>query len=163
MPVWSGPQTKQRWLPFLNVCNVSLLADLQNSTPTMITLQWTCHVPYSEQLRKLKIYSLEIRRERYMILFLYKILIGTYPNPGLDLSSIHQNTRTGIKVTPKINLRARVQTIRRASFINKAPQLFNILPLKLRQPKYINNPTPKYVDKFKKRCWPLPWNHPWHS
>ena len=111
-----------------------------------------CHVPYSERLRKLNIYSLERRRERYMILFLYKILIGTYPNPGLDLSSIDRNTRTGIKVTPKINLHAPdwVQTIRGASFFNKAPQLFNILPLKLRQPKYINNPTPKYVEKFKK-------------
>ena len=87
-----------------------------------------------------------------MILFLYKIVIGTYPNPGLDLSSIDRNTRNGIKVTPKLNLKAPdwVQTIRGASFFNKAPQLFNILPLKLRQPKYINNPTHKYVEKFKR-------------
>ena len=111
-----------------------------------------CQVKYSERLKKLKIYSLERRQERYMILFLYKIVIGTYPNPGLDLSSIDRNTRNGIKVTPKLNLKAPdwVLTIRGASFFNKAPQLFNLLPLKLRQPKYINNPSQKYVKKFKR-------------
>ena len=45
------------------------------------------HTDYWERLKNLKIYSLERRRERYMILFLYKIMIGTYPNPGLDINS----------------------------------------------------------------------------
>ena len=110
-----------------------------------------CRVSYNERLQKLKIYSLERRRERYMILFLHKIIIGEYPNPGLDLTSVQRVSRQGIKINPKIDLHAPdwVQTIRGASFFNKAPQLFNLLPLKLRQPKYLHNPTPKNVNKFK--------------
>ena len=112
-----------------------------------------CQVNYNERLKKLKINSLERRRERYMILFLHKIIIGEYPNPGLDLTSVQRITRQGIKITQKIDLHAPdwVQTIRGASFFNKAPQLFNLLPTKLRQPKYLHNPTPKNVDRFKTR------------
>ena len=110
-----------------------------------------CQVNYWERLKKLKIYSLERRRERYMILFLHKILIGVYPNPGMDLT-INPNSRLGITIKPKIDLRAPdwVKTVRGASFFNKAPQLFNILPIELRQPKYHVNPTPKNIRKFKK-------------
>ena len=87
-----------------------------------------------------------------MILFLYKILIGTFPNPVRDISSINQNTRTGIKETLKIDLSACdwVQTIQGASFFSKAQHLFNILPLKLRQPKQIDKPATKNVQKFKR-------------
>ena len=110
----------------------------------------TCHTNYWERLRKLKIYSLERRRERYMILFLHKILIGEYPNPGMDLN-INPNSRNGITIRPKLDLRAPewVKTVRGASFFNKAPQLFNILPIELRHPKYHINPTPKRIEHFK--------------
>ena len=36
----------------------------------------TCTTNYWQRLKELKIYSLERRRERYMILFMYKILLG---------------------------------------------------------------------------------------
>ena len=61
---------------------------------------YTCHTDYWQRLKLLKIYSLERRRERYMILFLYKICIGTYPNPGLDLSTLVDDPRTGITIAP---------------------------------------------------------------
>ena len=86
-----------------------------------------------------------------MILFLYKICIGTYPNPGLDLSTLVDDPRTGITIAPKLDLRADswVSTVRGASFFNKAPQLFNIIPKELRQHKYLTNPTPKHIEEFK--------------
>ena len=110
-----------------------------------------CTTDYWQRLKALKIYSLERRRERYQILFLYKIIIGKYPNPGLDLSSIQIPGRHSIKFRPKINLRSRdwVQTVRGASFFNKAPKLFNILPEQLRHPRYLINPTLEDEQQFK--------------
>ena len=110
-----------------------------------------CKVNYWQRLKKLKIYSLERRRERYQILFLYKILIGKYPNPGFDSDFINLCSRNGVRVKSKINLKTKhwVRSIRGASFFNKAPKLFNILPKELRHPKYINKPTPKLEDEFK--------------
>ena len=113
---------------------------------------YKCTTAYWERLEKLKIYSLQRRRERYMILFLYKIMIGAYPNPGFDLSATTYDERNGFKIKPKLNLRAKqwVSTIRASSFFNRVPKLFNILPLELRDPKWLCvAPTKLNVDKFK--------------
>ena len=60
-----------------------------------------CTTKYWERLKKLKIYSHQRRRERYMIIFMYKIMIGAYPNPGFDLLSTTYDERNGIKVKPR--------------------------------------------------------------
>ena len=65
-----------------------------------------CNTDYWQRLSQLKIYSLESRRERYMILFLYKILTKTYPNPGFDLTNLNLDSRSGITVPPKQDLTA---------------------------------------------------------
>ena len=44
-----------------------------------------CNTPYHKRLRQRKIYSLERRRERYLIIYTYKIVIGLVPNPGLQI------------------------------------------------------------------------------
>ena len=62
-----------------------------------------CTVDYWERLKQLKAYSLERRRERYIIIFMYKIINQLYPNPGIDLSFIVLNMRQGIKI-PKIKM-----------------------------------------------------------
>ena len=41
-----------------------------------------CNVGYTERLQRLKLYSLERRRERYQILYVYKILLGLVLNHG---------------------------------------------------------------------------------
>ena len=58
-----------------------------------------CTTNYWERLKTLKIYSLERRRERFMILYMYKIVIELAPNPGFILD---YNDRTKRKVIPKI-------------------------------------------------------------
>ena len=77
--------------------------------------------------------------------------MGTYPNPGFDLSSVTQNNRNGIQIPPKINLKAPdwVQTVRGASFFTKGPKLFNILPQELRTQQYLIDPTQEDIKKFK--------------
>ena len=86
-----------------------------------------------------------------MILFLYKIMIGAYPNPGFDLSGIRQNDRTGITITPKLNLQADgwVRAARGSSFFNRGPKLYNILLKELRDVKYMVEPTPANIEIFK--------------
>ena len=42
-----------------------------------------CRINYWIQLKTLKLFSLERRTERYMILFLYKIMIKDYPKPKI--------------------------------------------------------------------------------
>ena len=58
-----------------------------------------CSCDYWERLRELRIFSLERRRERYMILYLYKVVIGLVPNPGFE--RIPFNERTGLKFEVK--------------------------------------------------------------
>ena len=43
---------------------------------------------YWERMKRVKIYSVERRRERYIILYTWKVLHNLYPNPGLKLSEL---------------------------------------------------------------------------
>ena len=105
-----------------------------------------CNVHYHDRLKRLKIYSLERRRDRYTILYVYKIVLGTVPNPGLQYTNYE---RHGIKVTPKFNRKSMVQSIRNASFFVKGPLMYNKLPLHLRLTKWLTEPTAANVMKFK--------------
>ena len=111
-----------------------------------------CYVDYWERLKRLKIYSLERRRERYMILYMYKIFIGLAPDLGF-LSDF--TMRGGAKYFAKYNHHAssNVKSLRFSSFFTQGPRLFNLLPVNLRTP--IPTPTRKEQDKrmkwFKRR------------
>ena len=88
---------------------------------------------YWERLKILNLYSLQRRRERYAILYMWKILQGLVPNPGIEAST---NPRTGINLRlPKINNSspAWVQSLRQGSFNYRGSQLYNCLPIHLRQ------------------------------
>ena len=105
-----------------------------------------CNVNYHDRLKRLKIYSLERRRDRYTILYIYKIIIGTVPNPGLQYTNYE---RHGIKVTPKFKRNSVVQSIRNASFFVKGTLMYNNLPMYLRLTKWLTEPTAENVIKFK--------------
>jgi hypothetical protein len=57
-----------------------------------------CTTSYCDRLKALKIYSLERRRERYLILYIYKIIIGLVLNPGFI---ILYDPRRKLRVQPK--------------------------------------------------------------
>ena len=110
-----------------------------------------CTTPYPDRLKKLKIYSLERRRERYMICYVYKIVIGLVVNPGLTFS---YDSRRKIRAEPKTASRLVANWIRKArnsSFLSKAPKLYNTIPSNLRELEDISNPSKKHVNSFKNK------------
>ena len=95
------------------------------------------HLSYWDQLSKLKMYSLERRRESYIAIYIWKILEGTVPNVGSDSNAITAtwHARRGRECNiPKISTTAptRIQNIRRASFTVNGPRIFNSLPQYIR-------------------------------
>ena len=96
---------------------------------------------YHERLKALKIFSVERRRERFVILNMYKILKGIGPNPGIIFK---MNERTGVRaVVPQIksNTPTHIKNMRINSFGYLGPQLFNALPMELRNFEPANNTT----------------------
>ena len=88
---------------------------------------------YWDRLKKLKILSLQRRRERYCIIHVWKILNGLAPNDLEFQFSTHQ--RLGIRASiPPINKKAQlsVRTDYDKTFRVQAAQLFNVLPTDLR-------------------------------
>lgn len=107
------------------------------------------HLSYWEQLKKLNLYSLERRRERYTIIYVWKILEGLVPN--LDDSSerrleTHTHSRRGrLCKVPSLTSGApsSVQSLIDGSFAVRGPRLFNALPTEVR------NTASKSVEGFK--------------
>jgi hypothetical protein len=102
---------------------------------------------YWERLKKLKIYSLQRRRERYSIIYVWKVLYGEYPNPGIGLNQVfpaihceHQNR--GIDITAINERTSEITTghdsgenprFSQHSILNRCCKLFNAIPPSLRQ------------------------------
>ena len=88
---------------------------------------------YWDRLKKLKMLSLQRRRERYCIVHIWKILNEQAPNDlGIGFVT-HQ--RLGIKADiPPINIKAQmsVRADYDKTFRVRAAQLFNVLPMELR-------------------------------
>ena len=109
------------------------------------------HLTYWEQLDALTLYSLERRRERYIIIYTWKILEGQVPNIGpLDEGGVHatEHIRRGRIChvpTVKKGSSKQVQNQRCASFSVRGPRLFNSVP------KEIRNIHGCSTEKFKRR------------
>ena len=87
---------------------------------------------YWERLQLLNIYSLQRRRERYIILYTVKALNGSVPNPGFTLQT---NPRTGPRIkVPLMGLSSGIVTpkMKDRSLSVQGAKLFNILPRELR-------------------------------
>ena len=94
------------------------------------------HFDYWTQLKKLHLYSLERRRERYIIIYIWRILEHQVPDlTSGEIYSINEGGRLGRKSSfPSISNSAppEIKKIRYASLSSRGPQLFNILPAELR-------------------------------
>ena len=116
---------------------------------------------YWEQLRFLKLFSLERRRERYRIIYIWRILENQVPNistaDGVQKISAKWHMRRGRECTiPRVSRNASniVQSLAYASLPVHGQRLFNTLPAELR------NITGCSIDVFKCRLdrylWTIP-------
>ena len=107
-----------------------------------------CKTSYVDRLKDLKIYSLERRRERMQILYLYKMVLHVVPNAGFEWTYCPRNKTT---FKPKISKqRGWAHTIRNSSFSVIGPKLFNSLPRELRELPDLDKTTEQLISDFKK-------------
>ena len=105
---------------------------------------------YWERLSKYKMYSLERRRERYIIIYVWKILENLVPNINMHDAIRQTNTQPRLGRLCFVKARntsapAALQTIRHNFITTRGPILFNCLP------KEIRNITGSTVLNFKSK------------
>ena len=109
--------------------------------PSCVTRSKVCSEPiqgmdgldYWSRLNILRLYSVQRRRERYIILYVFKIIHGLVPNCGLNFST---NPRTGIHaIVPKLdqNKPCLALQMQENSFAYVGPKLYNSIPSSLRR------------------------------
>ena len=86
---------------------------------------------YWEQLKTIKMYSQQRRRERYICIYTWKVLENIVPNFGIE--STYSGRRGRNCVVPLVRTASsRIKTIRFTSMGVNGPRLFNHLPQSLR-------------------------------
>ena len=101
-------------------------------------------VSYWDRLNQLQLYSQERRRERYMIIFLWKISQGLVN--GYDIDFTNEKNRLGRQVVPKSVVISSPLTVRKAresSMAVKGARIFNLIPAAIR------NMNTDHIDTFK--------------
>ena len=120
----------QLWSPSL-ASEINQLEDIQRSFTKKI--EGMEELSYRERLAKLRLYSQERRRDRYMIIFIWKIAMGLVD--GYKLEFTGEGTRRGREcLVAQINKNSPV-TVRRAregSLSVKGAKIFNLLPPEIR-------------------------------
>ena len=102
---------------------------------------------YWERLKKLRIFSLERRRERYIILYVFKILYGLVPNPGIYWFSLPRQGR--LIQAPTVRSRSAFGfSLKHNSFHCISARLFNCLPYDLRNMTCSMNTVKSHLDNF---------------
>lgn len=108
-----------------------------------ITARLSClrDLNYWERLERLSLYSLERRRERFQVIYIWKIINGIAPtidgNSGSDVEIVESARRGQYCKVPNVNRRAvvSVQTMLEATLPVSGAKLFNSLPRYLREYK----------------------------
>ena len=125
----------QLWCP-TQTGDIQRLEQVQRSFIQKIT--GVKHLSYWKQLKELSMYSLERRRERYSIIYIWRIMEGQVPNfsqaDHAGIQAVWHQRRGRNCIVPIVSLRCpkHVQTIRYASLGVRGPRLFNILPANIR-------------------------------
>ena len=116
---------------------------------------------YWDRLSHFKLYSMERRRERYAIMYVWKVLHGLYPNPGIQMNTtaadhkINPNKGISIDAHPRLGMTAHHTTnndipqwLRSKGVLKTCCDLFNSIPCAPRQPS-TDDEEPAF-PKFKK-------------
>ena len=117
--------TSPVWCPML-LCDITKVESVQRSFTAKIS--GLDNQDYWQRLSSLKLYSLQRRRERFIIIHLFKISKQLSPN---DIKfEFYNHIRLGLQCRRKNYPRcaASIQTTRFNSFSCLAPRLFNLIP-----------------------------------
>jgi len=88
---------------------------------------------YAQRLKKLKMYSIQRRHERYKILYVYKIKEGLVPNVTQSHGLYFEYGRRGCECKlPNYRIRKGMKKARENSFAPTARNLWNALPRGIR-------------------------------
>ena len=118
------------WLPYMKK-DIQKIEALQRCLTAK--LDGMDGLNYHDRLKKLNLYSLQRRRERFVIITIWKIANNLHPNQ-LDLQ-FYNTPRFGLKCrrkTLKTSTRAHINTLYHNSFPSVGPALFNTLPMALK-------------------------------
>ena len=110
---------------------------MQKSLVSRITDSRLFGLNYWRKLKTLHLYSQERRRERYVVIFLWKITQGLVSGYTIPFTS--RSSRTGRKALPAPvpqSAPAAVKNARSGSLAVKGAQLFNLLPAQLRNSEH---------------------------
>ena len=139
----------QLWWPSAQE-QITKIEAVQKSLVSRIRDSRLLGLTYWEKLRSLRLYSQERRRERYIVIFIWKIsqgLVSGYHLPFTPLSN-----RTGRKVVPAPvpnTAPTVVKNARASSLAVKGAQLFNLLPVHIRNSEHGDIPMFKnHLDLF---------------
>lgn len=124
-------------------------------------LFWWVHrstLHYWDRLVRLRLFSLQRRRERYIIIYIWKIIHGLVPDVGLTYLPTNNNNAIKLK-TPLIRGPRKTAKLLENSLLHHGARLFNTLPEDLRAAE-LPNAQPVTVTTFKARLdrflWAVP-------
>ena len=134
----------QVWSPYM-IKDIARIEAVQRSYTAR--LENLSNQNYHERLSALNLYSLQRRRERFILITMWKISVGLLPNT-LNILFYH-TSRFGLKARRKFSKakKLHLRTIRFNYFTSIGPALFNILPKKLKRKTTLNT-FKKNLDKF---------------
>ena len=125
----------QLWCPSAQY-QINRIEKVQKSLISRIWDGRLSGLDYWQKLKLLRVYSQERRRERYVIIFLWKLTQGLVT--GYDISFSPLDSRTGRKAVPATVPRspACLKNAREGSLAVKGVALFNSLPISLRNSEH---------------------------
>ena len=146
----------QLWCPTQPSLIKQLEAVQQNFTRKVKVDQ---KLDYWERLKELKLLSQQRRRERYRILYCWKVVEGIAPTiPAIEAKSHPRNGRTILMKTMDNKTPSYIQKARDASINIHGAKLFNLLPKDLRNKTDCSLESFKYnLDKFLSSIPDEPW------
>ena len=154
----------QLWNP-ASIGEIETLESIQRSfTSKILSIN---NKNYWERLESLKMYSLQRRRERYCIIYIWKMLEGIVQNDIIFVQAAATRGRTVYIKGPISNIQS-IRTLRMDSFCRKGPKMFNSLPAYLRDmtlcsvevfKKALDNFLLKIEDKPPINSYPSTWPH----
>ena len=122
----------QLWCPSAQQ-DIAKIEKVQKSLVSRIRDSRLKGLSYWDKLKTLKMYSQERRRERYIVIFIWKVSQGLVT--GYDINFTLNDCRTGRKAIPATVVRSAPASVRKAresTLSVRGVQLFNTLPIQLR-------------------------------